>query len=68
MLQLLKKYTENIEHELHTHLDVLFCSQVLKSDAVTSGIIFSRCDMKCFRFCWCSLYGTCGLAFLFMDS
>lgn len=62
-----QKTLEN-EHELHTRPDVPFYSQVLKSDAVTSGIIYSRCDMKCFWFCWCSLYGSCGLAFLFLES
>lgn len=42
-----------------------FYSQVLKSDAVTSGTIFSLCAIKCFPFCGCSLYGSCELAFLF---
>lgn len=40
-----------------------FYSQVLKSDAVTSGTIFSLCGIKCFSFCGCSLCGSCGLAF-----
>lgn len=57
-----------LENELRTHPDVPFYSQVLKSDAVASGIIYSRCDMKCFWFCWCSLYGSRGLAFLFLES
>lgn len=36
-------------------------SQVLKSDAVTSGLLYYRCDWTCFWRCWCSLCGLCGL-------